>query len=69
VLDKKFFSFNDYLDITSNRKDDRGPGKKHEYVEGFHVSLRDRVIDWYIAEPKDLTPLTSAISHYISFFK
>lgn len=63
-IDSKLFIFNDYLSPAMvNRSDTREdrPGNFYAWCHGGHGSD----FDWYIATPKTLEPLLTAIREYI----
>ena len=64
VIDEKTFRFDDYLSFEpQDRVDDR-----KDYQGGFSAWLHNGALDWYIAKPKSVEPLTKAIEFYITSY-
>ncbi len=65
-IDSKMFLFDDYMNIRSNRSDDRLKGP-HAYHDGF-VVISNLGWRWYIAEPKTTRPFCEAVRAYVEAF-
>jgi hypothetical protein len=65
TIDSKTFRFDDYLSFDlKDRKDDR-----KDYEGGFYGWLDGSKLDWYIAVPKSVVPITRALVRYLDLFE